>query len=117
MSTFAALLPAGHSALSATSRDLEMALRANPVVTGSVPALERSRRERAATVEYLQDAANVIDVATLMALSVGQRKVLCELLGAAPSADAQTAAARIVRMYGSPLNQQPPPPAIAVAVA
>jgi hypothetical protein len=56
MSTFAALLPAGHSALSATSRDLEMALRVNPVVTGSVPALERSRRERAATVEYLQDA-------------------------------------------------------------
>ena len=59
---------------------------------------------------YLQDAANVVDVATLMALSVSQRKVLCELLGAAPSADAQTAAAHIVCMYGSPLNQQPPPP-------
>ena len=110
MSTFAALLPAGHSRLSATSRDLEMALRANPIVTGSVPALGHSRRKWAAAVEYLQDAANVVDVATLMALSVSQRKVLCELLGAAPSADAQTAAAHIVCMYGSPLNQQPPPP-------
>jgi hypothetical protein len=70
MSTFAALLPAGHSALSATSRDLEIALRANPVVTGSVLALERSRREWTVAVgsEYVQDAANVVDVATLMPL-------------------------------------------------
>ena len=113
MATFLALLPVGHPLLSATSNALERALKANPMVSGSVPALERARREWAAAVEYLQDASTVVDMATVAALAPGQRKVLCDLFGAHNSTDAQTAAARIVRMYGGTtavqVNQIPTP--------
>jgi hypothetical protein len=80
MSTFLALLPVGHPALSATSNALERALKANPMVSGTVPLLERTRREWAAAVEYLQDASTVVDMATVAALAPGQRKVLCHFV-------------------------------------
>jgi len=59
---------------------------------------------------YLVDASTVVDFATVVTLSPGQRRVLGELLGLLPSTDAQTAATRIVRMYGgAPQAIQLPP--------
>ena len=88
MATFLALLPVGHAAISSTPGALEIALKANPMVSGSVPSTDRLRREWAAAVEYLQDPATVVDMATVAALASGQRKVLCDLLGATYSPDA-----------------------------
>ena len=71
------------------------------MISGTIPASIGPRKEWAAAAEYLNDATVCKDVATLMALSQGQRTTLCAMLGAAPSSDAQTAAARIVRMFNS----------------
>ena len=112
MATFLALLSVRHAVLSSNSSALEIALTASPMVFGTVPAAERVRREWAAAVEYLQDPSTVVDMATVAALAPGQRTVLCDLLGAHNSSDAQTAAARIVRMHGgvSAVNLLPTPP-------
>ena len=75
------------------------------MITGSIPASIGARKEWASAAEYLVDATVCKDVATLMALSNGQRTTLCAMLGAVAAADAQTAASRIVRM----LSVQPVP--------
>ena len=101
MASFLASLPAGHSIRSATTIDLATGLRAEPLINGPIPAALNTRKEWAAAAEYLNDATIVVDVASVMGLSPGQRTTLCAMLGAASSSDAQTAAARIVRMFNS----------------
>ena len=98
MATFFAALPVGHAIRAAATLDLAAGLRAEALVTGPIPAAFAARKEWASAAEFLTDAAVCKDVATLMALSNRQRMTLCAMLGAVASADAQTAASRIVRM-------------------
>ena len=105
MATFFAVLPAGHAIRAATTLELAAGLRAEAMITGAIPAAIGARKEWASAIEYLTDATVCKDVATLVALSTGQRATLCAMLGAVSSSDAQTAASRIVRL----LNVQPVP--------
>ncbi len=75
--TILVLLPAGHSAWLADSLDLVDGLLADPLVSCAITSSASIQREWAAAVEYIHDAATVMDVATLMALSPGQWKTLC----------------------------------------
>jgi hypothetical protein len=61
----------------ADSLDLVNGLLADPLVSCAITSSASIQREWAAAVEYIHDAATVMDVATLIALSPGQWKTLC----------------------------------------
>ena len=75
----------------------------------AVPASLAARKQWAAAAEYLTDSAICKDVAAVVALSLAQRATLCSMLGVAGSADAQTSAARIVRILNGRAGAGPAP--------
>jgi hypothetical protein len=100
--TFWQLLPLGHAVQTETIPVLNARIAADHRVV-IAPITANERKEFAAAVVWMSDAAAPKDIATFSAFSGEQRLLLCKMLGMAHSPDIATTAARILRTLIPPL--------------